>query len=131
MHSFSRERARLDTSVARSNGQSGRAVPAMPWLAVEQLEYQRRRHHSAVLQLLATVHPELGVPADPLLLVESDAFSSAYAPGASRIAPPGASARLSDSPSSLLWRVEFAVSLEVVEYLHAVFSLIAVGRAPV
>ncbi|MBV9414876.1 MAG: hypothetical protein JO363_07870, partial [Solirubrobacterales bacterium] len=103
----------------------------MPWLAVEQFEYQRRRRHSAMLQLLASVDRELCVPADASLVVENDAFRGAYAASASKIAPPRASARLIDSPSALLWQVEFAVSLEVVEYSQAVFSLIAEGRAPI
>jgi membrane-bound lytic murein transglycosylase B len=124
------ERAQLDANVARINRDVGTDT-VMPWLAVEQFEYERRRNHSAALQLLATVHPELGIPADSRLFVEKDAFRHAYAPSASTIAPPRASARLIDSPSALLWRVEFTVSLEVVEYPHALFSLIADDRAPI
>jgi membrane-bound lytic murein transglycosylase B len=107
------------------------AATVLPWLAVEQFEYERRRNHSAALRLLATVHPELGIPAGSRLVVEKDAFRHAYAPSASRIAPPRASARVIDSPSALLWRVEFTVSLEVVEYPQALFSLIANDRGPI
>jgi membrane-bound lytic murein transglycosylase B len=103
----------------------------MPWLAVSHFEYERRQDQFAALRLLATVEHALGVPADPMLLVDNGAFSGAYAPCAHRVTCPHASARLIDSPTALLWRVEFAVSLEVVEYPQAVFSLIADDRLPV
>jgi membrane-bound lytic murein transglycosylase B len=103
----------------------------MPWLAVEQFEYERRQDHIAALRLLAIVDHALGVPADPMLVVADGAFSRAYTPYASGVACPHTSARLIDSSSALLWRVEFAVSLEVVEFPQAVFSLIADDRLPV
>ena len=131
MHPYSRERAQLDVSVARLDKYVGRAAAIMPWMAVEQFEYERRRHHSAKLQLLATVDRELGVPADSRLVVEKDTFRHAYAPSASRIAPPRVNARVIDSPSALLWQVEFTVSLEVVEYPEALFSMVAGDRAPI
>jgi hypothetical protein len=102
----------------------------MPWLAVERFQYENVRERAAVLQLLGTLDDELGVPAGAMLVVQNDAYSGAYAPVASTVSCSRESSR-HGSPSGLLWQVSFAVSLEVVEYPHAVFSLTANGRLPV
>lgn len=122
MNFLSRVRTPLDPNLARIN----------QWLTVEQFGYERRRDYCAVLHLLAKVDDELRVPAGATLFVQNDALRRGYAPLASSSAPCSfRGGRLLRSRSELLWQVEFAVSLAVVEYPDAVFSLAADGRLPV
>lgn len=107
-------------------------VGVKPWLAVEQFEYQRVRDDSAQLRLLAMLDHEVAVPVGSTLVVHNDALSSgAYAPSTSTTSCPHAVARRIDAPTGLLWQASFVVSLEVVEYPQALFTLTADGRVPV
>jgi membrane-bound lytic murein transglycosylase B len=102
----------------------------MPWLAVEQFEYERVQER-AVLQLLATLNDELTVPAGATLAVRRPGARAIHEPYASTTSSCHESARDGQSPSGLLWRASFSVSLDIVEYPHAVFLLFADGRLPV
>jgi hypothetical protein len=135
MHFHSRATTPLDPRLARINWRSGHAdplplAPINQWLTVKQFGYERRRDYPAVLQLLAKFDDELKSPPDSMLFVQTGALTRAYTSLAS-ISYPSAGARILSSRKGLLCRVEFAVSLDIIEYPQAVFSLFAEGRVPV
>jgi hypothetical protein len=136
MYFSPRAGARLDPTLAHINWHSGHAelpplAAAKPWLAVKEFGYEPRRGYAAVLHLLARFDEQLQAPADSLLLVQTGALRRAYAPIGSISYPGAGTARILGSRSGLLCRVEFAVSVDVIEYPQAVFSMFAHGRVPV
>src|SRR5947209_5849839 len=98
------------------------------WLAVKNFEYEALEDRWAVLRLLGEVEGGLGVPAGAALLIDREGKVERHCP---LTAWSGATSQADgkQSASGLLWRVSFAVPLEVVEYPRSLFSLTAQERA--
>jgi murein DD-endopeptidase MepM/ murein hydrolase activator NlpD len=92
------------------------------WLELRRFDYRVLNSGSVVAQLSGLVN---SVPAGVQLVIARPGEAISHNPLLSL----GNSASFDDCQSQLLWRAKFALSLEVVQYRDAVFTLLARDRA--
>jgi Transglycosylase SLT domain len=98
------------------------------WLSLERFDYSRIARQWAELRLLARLADQLGAPAQAMLVVTSGPLREAFPARACGLERRLGAREPPSAAGALLWRVSFAVPLELVEFERTLFALTATDQ---